>query len=109
LYSIFQNVIDNAIKYKKIENKFESLIIITIDVNQEEVKIGITDNGIGISEEFEDKVFDMFFRGTTSSSGTGLGLYIVKTSVEKLEGTVTLNSIYGKGTSVNIVFPNRSS
>ena len=105
LYSVLQNVIDNAIKYKKEEYGVESLVIITIDSTSAEVKIGITDNGIGIEESLKDKVFDLFFRGTASSSGTGLGLYIVKTSVEKMGGKITLNSVFKKGTSVNIVFP----
>ena len=79
-------------------------MIITIDSTMEEVKIGITDNGIGIQEPLKDKVFDMFFRGTESSTGSGLGLYIVKTSVEKMGGKIALSSVFQKGTSVNIVF-----
>lgn len=108
-YSILQNVIDNSIKYKKSNNIIEHIIIISIDVIADKVKISITDNGMGIQEEIKDKVFDMFYRGTSESTGTGLGLYIVKTSVEKLGGKIELNSIYEKGTNVNIVIPNNSS
>ena len=108
-YSIFQNLIDNAIKYKKKKNPIESIIIITIDVSINQVKIGITDNGMGIHEDLIEKVFDMFYRGTRESDGTGLGLYIVKTSVEKIGGKVALNSILGKGTSVNMIIPNNLS
>ncbi len=108
LYSVLQNIIDNSIKYKKQNDVIESLIIITVDVTAEQVKIGITDNGMGIPEELQDKVFDMFYRATTHSTGTGLGLYIVKTSVEKMNGKIVLSSIYEKGTSINIIFPNKA-
>jgi PAS domain S-box-containing protein len=104
LYSVMQNLIDNAVKYKNVKYS-ESIIIITIDVNAIHARISITDNGIGIPEEVQDKVFDMFYRATTNSTGTGLGLYIVKTTVEKLGGKVTLNSIEGKGTSMNVILP----
>ena len=107
LYSVLQNIIDNAIKYKKKSEEMESIVIITVDTSVEQIKIGITDNGIGIAPESQDKVFDMFYRATANSSGTGLGLYIVKTSVEKMNGKIILSSIPDKGTSFNIVFPNR--
>lgn len=109
IYSILQNIIDNSIKYKKNEALFEHIIIITIDVSSSQVKISITDNGIGIQEGIIDKVFDMFYRGTSQSMGTGLGLYIVKTSVEKMGGKIALTSILGRGTNVNIVIPNKTS
>ncbi|MGZ6555072.1 MAG: ATP-binding protein, partial [Bacteroidia bacterium] len=106
LYSIFQNLIDNAIKYKRPSYVVEPLIIITANVSAEQVQIGITDNGIGIPEGVKDRVFEMFYRGNSSPNGTGLGLYIVKTSVEKLGGKIMLNSIEGKGTSINVIIPN---
>lgn len=109
LYSVFQNVIDNAIKYKRPDGDLEPAVIITVDVSVSQVRIGITDNGIGVQEGVVEKVFDMFYRGTKESDGTGLGLYIVKTSVEKMGGKVYLSSIYGKGTSVNIVIPTKPS
>ncbi len=107
--SILQNIIDNAIKYKKKEDEPEPMIIIAIDVDASQVKIGITDNGIGIQEGLVEKVFDMFYRATSASDGTGLGLYIVKTAVEKMGGKINLSSVYDKGTSVSIVIPNFSS
>lgn len=109
LYSVLQNLIDNAVKYKRADDKVDPIIIIAIDVNSSQVTISITDNGIGIQENLIEKVFDMFYRGTAESNGTGLGLYIVKTSVEKMGGKVALKSIFGKGTSVNLVFPNKKS
>ena len=57
------------------------------------------DNGIGIPKEFQRNIFDMFFKANENANGTGLGLYIVKTSVEKLKGTISLESESGKGST----------
>jgi signal transduction histidine kinase len=69
----------------------------------------VNDNGIGISEEYQSKVFDMFFRGHAASSGTGLGLYIVKEIVQKMGGTISLSSSLGEGTSVHLSLPSEKS
>ena len=66
----------------------------------------VKDNGIGISKELQEKIFDMFFRGSENSDGSGLGLYIVKESVEKLNGTINVNSVPGKGSEFRILIPN---
>lgn len=65
----------------------------------------IEDNGEGIRDEFQDKVFDMFYRASEKSEGSGLGLYIVKEMIEKLNGTIKLNSIYGQGSRFIIELP----
>ncbi|MBP9923956.1 MAG: HAMP domain-containing histidine kinase, partial [Bacteroidia bacterium] len=62
--------------------------------------------GIGISKELQEKIFEMFFRGSESSDGSGLGLYIVKESVEKLKGKIAVKSIPGKGSEFSILIPN---
>jgi signal transduction histidine kinase len=66
----------------------------------------IEDNGIGISPEFKDKIFNMFFRATASSDGSGLGLYIVKQTLEKLEGAIQVESELNKGTTFILQLPN---
>ena len=68
--------------------------------------IKIEDNGIGIPEKEKAKVFNMFYRANEQSKGSGLGLYIVKETVEKLEGTITLKSEEGQGTTFEIYLPN---
>jgi PAS domain S-box-containing protein len=105
LYSIMQNLIDNALKYRSLRKGIESVIIINVSTHEHLARIGITDNGMGIPEKIQDKVFDMFYRGTTEAQGTGLGLYIVKTTVEKLGGKISLNSLPDKGTCFNISIP----
>jgi signal transduction histidine kinase len=106
LNSVMQNLIDNAVKYRKVDDHIQSFISIDITCDEKQVLIRIIDNGIGIAEKSLGKVFDMFYRGVSISHGTGLGLYIVKTAVEKMKGTISLQSIEGEGTSVYITLPN---
>lgn len=67
--------------------------------------MSVKDNGEGISESNQDKIFNMFFRGTTASVGTGLGLYICKEIVAKLGGAISVDSQLGVGTTMTIVLP----
>jgi signal transduction histidine kinase len=68
--------------------------------------ITVEDNGAGIEKKYLNKVFNMFFKATDRSEGAGLGLYIVKQTVEKLEGSVSLKSETGKGSTFRVVLPN---
>ena len=65
----------------------------------------ITDNGEGIDAQHLDKIFTMFYRGTTSSVGTGLGLYICKEIANKLNGQLKVESTIGVGTTMTITLP----
>lgn len=102
---IFQNLISNSIKYQDVE-KTESFISVEADVTEGEVQIRFSDNGMGIREEFLPKMFSMFFRATERSEGAGLGLYIVKESVNKLGGEISLESTFNEGCTFNIRLPN---
>lgn len=68
-------------------------------------KIEITDNGVGIKKEYIDRIFEMFFV-TSNNQGTGLGLYIVKEAVEKLNGNLKVFSEINIGSSFVLVLPN---
>lgn len=103
LTTIFANLIDNAIKYRN--TKVSSFIHIEILNIVDEIVITIKDNGIGIDQSAQPKLFKMFFRATNESTGSGLGLYIVKTSVEKLGGSISVTSELRKGTSIEIRLP----
>ena len=105
LYSILQNVIENSIKYQDLDKRY-SFLKIKIQVLEDMTKIELEDNGIGISEEMKDKVFEMFFRGTDRSTGNGLGLFIVKKSLEKLNGSINIQSKEGSGMKTTITFQN---
>ena len=78
---------------------------ITVKANSEECLISISDNGIGIQQENLPHIFEMFYRATDSSSGSGIGLYIVKNAIEKLEGKIEIESYYGEGTTFTIWLP----
>jgi signal transduction histidine kinase len=93
---ILNNLITNAIKYADL-SKEKPYVKINLAHENEYHLIKITDNGIGIKEEHRQKVFGMFYRASTKSNGSGLGLYIVKESVDKMKGQVNVQSEYGKG------------
>ncbi|MEO5777551.1 MAG: PAS domain S-box protein [Flavobacterium sp.] len=103
---ILNNIISNAYKYSDAdkENSFIN-VIFTCDKNK--ATIIIKDNGIGIAQSDTEKVFDMFYRTTSLSTGSGLGLYIVKETVEKLNGKFSVESELGLGSAFCIEIPNQ--
>jgi PAS domain S-box-containing protein len=103
---IFRNLISNAIKYRKLDID-RPVISITGTITPREAKIVFEDNGIGIDTDKLPHVFDMFYRASIQSEGSGLGLYIVKNAVDKLGGTLVINSTAGQGTQFIITLPNR--
>jgi PAS domain S-box-containing protein len=103
---ILRNLISNAIKYRRLENVV-SEINIKITIDHLRAEIIFSDNGIGISDSSLSKIFEMFYRATEQSDGSGIGLYIVKNAVEKLGGQIYVASRVGQGTRFNIILPNR--
>ncbi|HEX8546027.1 MAG TPA: ATP-binding protein, partial [Cytophagaceae bacterium] len=99
-----KNLIDNSIKYTNPEKEISD-IEVKVHSYQKGVKICVIDNGIGIQNDIQAKIFDMFFRGTDQSKGSGLGLYLIKKIVDKLEGEIKVESVYLKGTKMEIYFP----
>ncbi|OAB28491.1 PAS domain S-box-containing protein [Flavobacterium fryxellicola] len=103
--TIIENLISNAIKYHKpIDTK--RYIKVTGKIEEEMLQLTIADNGIGIATKYQDKIFDMFFRISSKSDGSGIGLYIVKDTVEKLEGTIEVHSQINDGTTFDITLKN---
>ena len=105
---VLNNIVSNAIKYKD-TSKEEYFVSIFVECDIENAIITIEDNGIGIADDKKEKVFDMFYRATTLSTGSGLGLYIVKETLEKLGGTITLESKLNMGTKFSIQIPNQNN
>ncbi len=105
LQVMFSNLISNAIKYNN-SRLDHALVEIDIVVDAEEVQVRISDNGIGIGAEHLDRIFEMFYRATNERQGSGLGLYIVKETVDKLNGEVQVASKQGVGTTFTFVIPN---
>jgi len=102
---VLSNLLSNSIKYRSF-HRDESFIKISANVNKDKTLLNIEDNGIGISEAKQEKVFDMFYRASESSEGSGLGLYIVKNVVEKMKGSIVMQSEEQKGTKFLIELPN---
>ena len=102
---VLNNIVSNAIKYRD-TSKETSFINISISYNSTNATIVIEDNGIGINDNNKQKVFDMFYRGTSISTGSGLGLYIVKETIEKLGGKINIESEFSKGTKFVIEIAN---
>jgi signal transduction histidine kinase len=102
---VLHNLISNAIKYRDVR-KTDQFIRVTAWIDPVMAKISFADNGIGIPMEFQQKIYDMFFRATEKSEGAGLGLYIVKETVDKLGGHISVESGVGKGTTFTLEIPN---
>ena len=104
---IFRNLVSNAIKYRKL-GQSETSITISVEIRKDHCFISFEDGGIGIDELNLKKIFEMFYRASDQSDGSGLGLYIVKNAVEKLGGKISVDSELGKGTAFKINLPNQS-
>lgn len=101
---ILSNLISNAIKYQK-DQEGSKKVTIKVTKTQDHAEIVISDNGIGILEEHLKNIFKMFFRADVEKSGSGIGLYIVKEALEKLDGSIDVNSKRNLGTSFQINIP----
>ncbi len=103
--TIVGNLLSNGVKYSD-SGKKASFIHIVTAVDEKGFSITIVDNGIGIAQENIGRIFDIFFRATSEASGTGLGLHIVKDTVQRLNGTIEVQSQLGVGTQFKIYLPN---
>ncbi len=104
--TILTNILSNAMKYCDVR-KTSSFVKINAAVTVGFCDICITDNGIGIEPNAKEKIFDLFFRSTSQSYGTGIGLFIVKDTIQRVRGTIEVDSIYGEGTTFRIRIPNQ--
>ncbi len=105
LFEVIYNLCDNAVKYNKNGGKVQ----IKIAEETDWVTLTVSDTGIGIPTEHQQRVFERFYRVDKShlrkSGGTGLGLSIVKHGVILHKGKITLNSDENQGTEITVVFP----
>ena len=108
--SIFlQNFLSNAIKYYNPSLKIKSYVDIQVLISKVNAVITIEDNGVGIKKEYLPKIFNMFYRASENSFGSGLGLYIARQAVERLGGEIKVDSKLGIGTTFTITLPNLES
>jgi signal transduction histidine kinase len=102
---ILHNLLSNAIKFKQAGKVAEVSISANVDAHW--VDIWIKDNGIGISPEDYEKIFRMFYRATNRNPGSGIGLYVTKDAVVRLNGNISVQSSPQEGSTFHIRFPNR--
>jgi hypothetical protein len=104
--TVLRNLFSNSLKYHNPDNSSPYLTI-KVRVGLTHVSIKVQDNGIGIDRTYKEKIFDMFFRATTQSNGSGLGLYIVKSMLDKINGKIAVESTIHKGTTFLLTIPNQ--
>lgn len=105
LVFVFNNLTSNAIRFSD-DHKKNSYLKISVEITEAEAHIRFMDNGIGIKPEHVENIFQMFYRATEERVGSGLGLYIVKESLEKLGGNISVSSEFGIGTTFDLTIPN---
>lgn len=103
---LLSNLVSNAIKYIDLK-KDSSFIKIKVRVDREKMILDFEDNGIGIEQEHVSKIFKMFYRANHHAKGSGLGLFIFKETLNKLQGKVRVTSTFGEGCHFRIQIPNR--
>ncbi|MDX2303061.1 MAG: PAS domain-containing protein [Microscillaceae bacterium] len=101
---IFSNIISNTIKY---QNFFvdDSFLKISIELDYKLLTITFKDNGVGIAEEHLSKICEIFYRANEKADGSGLGLYIVKQTIDKLHGKLKIRSRLSEGTEIRVLLP----
>ena len=104
LETVLKNLLSNAVKYQKSDENAPRVYFAILE-NQNDYIITVSDNGIGMTEENAKKMFDMFYRGTSASKGTGLGLFIVKEMIDKIKGDINVVSQIDEGTTFIITIP----
>jgi signal transduction histidine kinase len=102
---ILTYLLDNSLQYAMPINSRKLIVTIGYEVVEGKVMITFHDNGLGISPEIKEKVFNMFFIGNTNSKGNGLGLYVVKKGVERMDGEITFESIPDRYTCFVVKLP----
>ncbi|HYG02604.1 MAG TPA: HAMP domain-containing sensor histidine kinase [Chryseosolibacter sp.] len=99
---ILNNLIGNAIKYHDLKKRS---CFIQVVFSPSEHCIQVKDNGIGIDVEHQQKIFDMFYRGSDRSTGSGLGLFITKEAASKINATISVASAPGEGSTFSVYLP----
>lgn len=101
---IFNNLLSNAFKYQDKTSK-NKLVDVDVEVSSTQATIYVKDTGIGILGTHIGEIFNLFYRASLNDSGSGLGLYNVKSAISKLNGQIEVNSVMHKGTTFKVTIP----
>ena len=104
MIGILNNLITNSIRYHD-QSKSKRFVKVSGFIQEDWFHLHVEDNGCGIEPEHQEKVFEMFYRASNVAGGTGLGLFTVAESVDKLSGHIELESTLGEGTTFKIRIP----
>lgn len=102
---IVQNLVENGIKYSRNNISDGYMNIVVEEIGPELVRIMVEDNGEGIPKDYLSKIFNMFSRASETSKGSGLGLYVLKNALDKLNGSVDVESELGRGSRFTVFLP----
>ena len=100
MIQVFSNLLDNALKHTKYGS-----VRLGYKLNGENVEIYVADTGVGILPERLDSIFNRFVKADENVQGTGLGLSICKMLIEKMGGQISVESVFGEGTTFKVTFP----
>jgi hypothetical protein len=100
---VLTSLLSNAFQFRDARRK--PFVSVKVTTSAQQAIVIIRDNGIGIHESILPKIYTMFYRGSEESRGAGLGLYIVKEVLARLNGTIDVASVAGQGTTVTITLP----
>ena len=101
---VLSNLVSNAYKYSSVHRR-DAFIRLSVRSDEKQATIRIEDNGQGIDKNHIEKIFEMFFRASEGNGGSGLGLYIVKETLDKMHGSIHVVSDQGKGTCFVVMLP----
>jgi signal transduction histidine kinase len=104
LKTIIKNLASNAVKYSR-KDAVEAFVKFKMIQHHQNLELEIADNGIGIPEAEQQKIFEMFYRYAPDTNGSGLGLFIVKEVLSKICGKIELESVLDKGSVFKVMVP----
>lgn len=102
---IIKNLLENAVNFRKSTLHEKLLITIQVRYLENHLQLVVSDNGVGIEDAYLPRIFDQYFKGTQSSKGNGLGLYLVQKALDKLKGSIQVVSEFEKGSSFMVTLP----
>jgi signal transduction histidine kinase len=107
IITVVKNLVSNAVKYSKTSSE-TSFVKFETRQTPEYIELIVSDNGIGIPQDQHQRIFEMFYRVSSGRIGSGLGLFIVKEILEKLGGTIAVESEPNIGSTFTVRLPKSS-
>jgi signal transduction histidine kinase len=107
LKTIIENLLSNGVVFRD-TNKELNKVFLQISCTGKRLEIVVEDNGLGMNQRSQSRMFEMFFKGLNISKGSGMGLYLVKSCVSAMQGKIQVKTTLGEGTKITIYLPNNN-